>query len=1745
MNTANYNSYLTQMIQSHNPSGPAGALPLQAADPIASSSVVGGISAFLDSRQFGFTAPVLSLAGRAGLNVSLGLSYSSKVWVKDTATNTMVFNADRGFPAPGWRTGFGAIQIHTNATGPYFNSTTGKYSIIYLEPNGTRRDMALNSSTGLYESYDSSYMKFDATAQIMYFPNGTQMKFGAYSYSANNRDFQALPIQIKDRNGNYIDIFYKTLDNEKVVIDYFIDTAGRRVDFAYQGNRLISIGQNRGGTWYYFVRIDYQPIYLQTWFDSSLTTDPPAINGTQVWMPSRVTYPNGTNLRFLYNSYGQMYEISKYAPGVNGQGAERQIALTRFVFPAHHLGLFDFDCPSFLARSEGAENWQDWALSSYGYSASTPTVSDPSGRSFKVTINGLEHKLEMIPFSGEGKIDVTTYEQDAGLAYRSNPRIIERKSFFTQYQQQSLARKTRYSYTQSNGIWLETTKDEYSNETNIYRRTTTTYTSYPTRNIFGLPLQVSVYAGPGTTLMSRFTNAYDQSGAYTDSNNQSNQYLIDATATGVIQHDNTNYGLGMTQRGNLTSVTQHSASGPGSRVIRRTSYDTNGNRRTEADGASNRQEFDYSDYYSNKPGGVGQTHVYLNTAANPYGFKTGAKHDYYNGNTVRSFNLRPGSSTEEQVTESTYDFADRLLQRTRPDGGWTQVKHWDNLLAEVTLQKLDVSGGSDQVRANFQLFDGAGRIWRKASDHPDGIAGKYAAQNFGFDELGHRHSSASAIAVNANWIPSWEDSAWQTTTTTHDQFDRTTVMTRPDGNTIQYTYNGCSCMGSETRTVTDEIGCKIRTVTDIFGRTESVSELDTAPGNPVYDQVNYGYDALDRIVAIVQAKAGGAQYQTRSFIYDGYGRLISETNPESGTITYTYKPNDLVESVSNQRGMTTLYSYNTRNLVTQVAYNDGGATPTSTFSYDDFGSRTSMGDGEGTTTYAYNAYRQLQSETRTFSGIAGKTFPLTYTYNLADQIKSVNYAVQSSGGFAPDLPDQTQVKAPSSNPRPAKKTPRLALSSYSISGTVLRADTNQPLQGVTVTAIRQDDPPLSPYPVQTNASGQYVIEGLEEGLTFNVTASKAGYNFAPSSVTVEMDGDKQVNFTGSIPSATLTASPNPIQVCDGTGQGITTLTWSVTGAGASSVQLRAGAPNGTLVASGGTSGNVTTGKWVTNGTVFYLQNVTGGLPLTSEYTLATVTVATTTQGCPPPASFNKTINYARNNTGVVSGIGTNLLGSDPNATTNVASAIAYRAWNAYRSMNFGNGLRVTNTHNNRMQLTDYVIDTQNGSSTLWQQHYDYYNGGQNNSRIRRVSDDPNFAVYKLYQYDPYNRLQTVLNSNSSNWHAGYTYDEWGNIRTINSAAGGGGTLTYQTNSTGAPTNRLATAGGNSVSYDAAGNMTAMGSQTYSYDAANRLKATGGASNQYGYDGDGKRVRQPGLYYVQSTVLDKVAMEVDANANVQRAYVYLNNKLIALQSTDGNFYWAHADHLNSGRMLTSTAGSMVYRADFDPFGQLTYEWSASGNSNLNSRKFTGFERDATGLDYAQARTYTSGWGRYMQSDPMGAGYRGQKPNPMGAAKPRFPQSHNRYSYVGNDPMTLTDPSGLAIDPCCACPGHDECEGRYPTDCPTGGGGGGSGDECKDCCDNESNKCTRTYIGCSAIAGGALFAGLNNVCGNNDYCRQDKPAYDPEKCNNCKQAFWVVFAAAMAGCTLNYFNCRSDINGKCASKKRPNNTTCKCL
>ena len=1510
-NTASYDNYLTRLAARDNAVG--SGQPMQLFDPTAGASVVGGVSYNLDSRNYNFSLPVMSLAGRAGLNVGLALSYNSKVWTKDASTATMVFNGDRGFPAPGWHTGFGAILIKHPSVGPYTNSTTGKFSIIYIAPDGTRRDMA-HSANWVFETYDSSYLKFDAIAQIMYFPDGTKMKFGVYSYDTNVKDYLALPIEIKDRNGNFITIAYKDLTTSvgiKKVIDYVTDTAGRRIDFNYQSNRLTSISQTRSGATFYFVRLDYQPVTIQTSFLSPYVsaTDPSNINGSVVYFPSRITYPTGVNFRFSYTNYGQIKQIEKAVPGITGQGLDRVIARTSFnvvecLDPnappnSPNYCIPQADVPYFNVRTEWAENWQGGQTQTYQYYFNQNSgyglyhhIIDPTGRQFKLQNQNLTMYTEIWAQNAGNytKKDTVIFIHD-NLSYYSNLRPQETRATAltgTSY----VTKTTQVSYIQLNGMWVPNQQDEFAAGAQ-YRRTVTTYTSYPAQNILALPLEVSVYSGAGATLLTKATNAYDQTGSFTDSNGQTAEYFIDATSDGAIQHDNTNYGGGFTTRGNLTSVTQHSVVNGtvnGSRVLKRVTYDSNGNVRAETDAAGNRKQIVYTDNYLDKPSGVGNTCVYPYTTADPTGFRSGVQWLYYTGQSKKTFNLLPGGSTEEQIVTTTYDFADRPLQTTRPDGGWVKTGYWDNWLAVTTSQQVDAG----KIRFKFEQMDGAGRAYKKASDHPDGVSGKFAGQINVFDKVGQVQDSSNVLAIDGSWIPSGEDAgkSFLWTHLTRDELARLKIVTLPDNNTRELEYEGCGCAGNNETRVTDELGHATVTKNDARGRLiEAIEENPTNQYVP-YSKAEYVYDELDRLITIhhsgLPLSYGGARpTQTRTFAYDGYGRMISETTPEGGTVTYTYTANDQVWQVTNQRPVTTVHTYNTRGLLTNVSYSD--STPAVTYSYDDYGARTMMTDGEGQTSFTYNAYRQLQSEARTFTSLAGKTYKLSYAYNQADQVKSVNYNV-SIPGSEPGAP---YTKTDEGQPG----------GTSTISGQVTNSQ-SQPLSSVTMTLSGSQSGQTS-----TNGSGQYSFTNLPSGGNYTVTPSLPDYVFDPSSRTFNnISGNKTLqDFTGSLATQTL---------------------------------------------------------------------------------------------------YDKTVNYAYNSVGALSGVGTNLIGSDPNNTNNVLNSVTFRASGALKQLNYGNGRRLTMGYNdNRNQPASMVVDrTNNSADKVVDYAYQYYDAnGKNNNRIRQITDNLETAYSTTYTYDDYNRL---TNATANAFSRNYQYDEWGNIKNFS-----GLTLNYQTNASGAPTtNRINTDSQNfGYTYDAAGNMTVGAGQSYSYDGANRLKTASNGTSSYGYDGDGKRVKKTEgattTYYVFSSKLGQSVMEVTPSS-VQRAYVYESGKLMALQATDGQFYWVHPNHLNNVRAMTDASGNLTYKAQHDPYGQILSEWSLSGNTNLSSKKFTGYERDsATGLDYANARMYNSTRGRFMVPDPIG----------QGAIDKKRPKSLNRYSYTENDPVNFSDPGGTLLAP----------------------------------------------------------------------------------------------------------------------------------
>jgi uncharacterized protein (TIGR03437 family) len=95
-----------------------------------------------------------------------------------------------------------------------------------------------------------------------------------------------------------------------------------------------------------------------------------------------------------------------------------------------------------------------------------------------------------------------------------------------------------------------------------------------------------------------------------------------------------------------------------------------------------------------------------------------------------------------------------------------------------------------------------------------------------------------------------------------------------------------------------------------------------------------------------------------------------------------------------------------------------------------------------------------------------------------------------------------------------------------------------------------------------------------------------------------------VNFVPYTPIASFQASPNPILVAPGTLYGTTTLYWNSPYFG--TVEIHIGSPDGPLLAQGLSTGSVTTGPWVTDGMIFYLQDVTNHNPLTLDHTLAAI-----------------------------------------------------------------------------------------------------------------------------------------------------------------------------------------------------------------------------------------------------------------------------------------------------------------------------------------------------------------------------------------------------------------------------------------------------------------------------------------------------------------------------------------------------------
>ncbi len=118
------------------------------------------------------------------------------------------------------------------------------------------------------------------------------------------------------------------------------------------------------------------------------------------------------------------------------------------------------------------------------------------------------------------------------------------------------------------------------------------------------------------------------------------------------------------------------------------------------------------------------------------------------------------------------------------------------------------------------------------------------------------------------------------------------------------------------------------------------------------------------------------------------------------------------------------------------------------------------------------------------------------------------------------------------------------------------------------------------------------------------------------------------------------------------------------------------------------------------------------------------------------------------------------------------------------------------------------------------------------------------------------------------------------------------------------------------------------------------------------------------------------------------YVFRRGKHLAKITPDGTYYYG-TDRLGSTTVMFDGEGSVVWRGDVSPFGELV-----SSEGSIEERvKFTGKDYDeAAGLYYFNARWYDAELGRFTTEDPARDGL-------------------NWYVYVRNNPLRFVDPTGL--------------------------------------------------------------------------------------------------------------------------------------
>ncbi len=140
------------------------------------------------------------------------------------------------------------------------------------------------------------------------------------------------------------------------------------------------------------------------------------------------------------------------------------------------------------------------------------------------------------------------------------------------------------------------------------------------------------------------------------------------------------------------------------------------------------------------------------------------------------------------------------------------------------------------------------------------------------------------------------------------------------GSTTTYAYSG------NTVTATDPAGRSKTFTMDAFGNLKQVQDAS--------DTTTYTYDMLNHLTGVSMPRSGYTQ--TRTFNYNPNSTtvgvdLLSATNPENGTVIYTYNSDHTLATKTDAKGQVFTFSYDGYKRLTTVSV---GGTTLRTYSYD-------------------------------------------------------------------------------------------------------------------------------------------------------------------------------------------------------------------------------------------------------------------------------------------------------------------------------------------------------------------------------------------------------------------------------------------------------------------------------------------------------------------------------------------------------------------------------------------------------------------------------------------------------------------------------------------------------------------------------------------------------------------------------------------------------------------------------------------